>query len=48
MQAGIAAGMTVLGFVPDEYGDERIHTLGVQTFSAMPDVLALLGLDAAL
>ena len=46
VQAGLAAGMTVLGFVQDKYGDDRIHYLDVQTFSAMSDLPALLGLDA--
>ena len=44
VQAGLAAGMRVLGFCPD--GDIRnLSELGVETFHHMDELLSLLGLD---
>ena len=44
VQAGLAAGMRVLGFCPD--GDLRnLSELGVETFHHMDELLGLLGLD---
>jgi HAD superfamily hydrolase (TIGR01509 family) len=46
-KAGVAAGMTTFGYLPAECGDARIGALPIQTFGAMRELPALLGLDEA-
>lgn len=45
-KAGVAAGMTTFGYLPPDYRDERIADLPIQTFGAMRELPALLGLEA--